>query len=295
MLKGLLDLCCKLMIDIDTEIDEDWKNPKPGFKLKEEQNEDSVVFALECLNRIFNAAGEEIVMGPIQILIENLLGNNDDWRFKNAGLYILSQIGEFTSEMSMFEGPLMTSIISHLQHENPKIRYATIHCLGQLASDLKQDFTERFHEEIISQLIEKLNDPIIRIQAHAASAISNIFENLPSDIGPKYLAVILPILISKLESGSTCLMESSVTAFSSVAESCGTSFDQYYEESLKILMKYLYIDYPKEYKQFKGQLIEAIVMISVHVSPEVIKKYQAEIVKGLLFIQNNQIDQNYDP
>lgn len=82
MLKGLLDLCCKLMIDIDTEIDEDWKNPKPGFKLKEEQNEDSVVFALECLNRIFNAAGEENVMGPIQILIENLLGNNEDWRFK---------------------------------------------------------------------------------------------------------------------------------------------------------------------------------------------------------------------
>lgn len=90
-------------------------------------------------------------------------------------------------------------------------------------------------------------------------------------------------------------MESSVTAFSSVAESCGTSFDKYYEESLKILMKYLYIDYPKEYKQFKGQLIEAIVMISVHVSPDVIKKYQADIVKGLLFIQNNQIDQNYDP
>jgi len=97
-------------------------------------------------------------------------------------------------------------------------------------------------------LIEKLNDPVIRIQAHAASAISNIFENLPSDVGPKYLEVILPILISKLESGSTCLMESSVTAFSSVAESCGTSFDKYYEESLKILMKYLYIDYPKEYK-----------------------------------------------
>jgi len=36
-------------------------------------------------------------------------------------------------------------------------------------------------------------------------------------------------------------------------------------------------------------------MISVHVSPDVIKKYQADIVKGLLFIQNNQIDQNYDP
>ncbi len=65
MLKGLLDLACKLMIDIDTDIDDDWMNPKPGFKLKDEQEEDSVVFALECINRIFHAAGENYVMGPI--------------------------------------------------------------------------------------------------------------------------------------------------------------------------------------------------------------------------------------
>lgn len=87
----------------------------------------------------------------------------------------------------MFEGALITSILSHLTHENPKIWYATIHCLGQLASDLKQEFTEKFNEEIIPMLIERLNDPVIRIQAHSASALSNVFENLPSDIAPKYL------------------------------------------------------------------------------------------------------------
>ena len=53
------------MIDIDTDIDNDWLNPKPGFKLKDEQEEDSVVFALECVNRIFHSAGEEHTMGPI--------------------------------------------------------------------------------------------------------------------------------------------------------------------------------------------------------------------------------------
>lgn len=90
MLKGLLDLTCKLMIDIDDKIDDDWLNPKPGFRLKDEQEDDSVVFALECLNRIFHAGGEDIVLGPVCILIENLLKNEEDWRFKNAGLHILS-------------------------------------------------------------------------------------------------------------------------------------------------------------------------------------------------------------
>jgi len=40
-------------------------------------------------------------------LIENLLKENEDWRFKNAGLHILSQIGEFTQEISIFDGPLL--------------------------------------------------------------------------------------------------------------------------------------------------------------------------------------------
>lgn len=102
-------------------------------------------------------------MGPIQILIENLLKNNEDWRFKNAGLHILSQIGEFSNDISMFDGPLLQSLLDHLNHENPKIRYATIHCIGQLALDLKNEFTEKYHENIILPLIEKLNDPIVRI------------------------------------------------------------------------------------------------------------------------------------
>ena len=210
------------MIDIDTDIDNDWLNPKPGFKLKDEQEEDSVVFALECVNRIFHSAGEEHTMGPIQILIENLLKNEDDWRFKNAGLHILSQIGEFTSDLDMFNGPLLGSLIAHLNHENPKIRYAAIHCLGQLALDMKNEFTEKYHEHIIPPLFEKLNDPVVRIQAHAASAISNIFENLPTDVGPKYAKTVLPQLLLKLENtSSTCLMEAAVTACSSVAEACG--------------------------------------------------------------------------
>ena len=101
MMKGLLDLVVKLMIDIDNEVDEDWLNPKPGFRLTDEMEEDSVVFGLECVNRIFHSAGEEKVLAPLLVLVENLLKNEDDWRFKNAGLHILSQIGDFVDDLSI--------------------------------------------------------------------------------------------------------------------------------------------------------------------------------------------------
>lgn len=163
MLKGLLDLTCKLMIDIDQDFDDDWANPKPGFKLKDEQEDDSVIFALECINRIFHAGGEEIVLGPVSILIENLLANEDDWRFKNAGLHILSQIGEFVDDVELLKGNIITQCISHLNHPHPKVRYATLHMIGQLANDLKEKFTEAFHEVLVPNIVPLLNDPIVRV------------------------------------------------------------------------------------------------------------------------------------
>ena len=90
-------------------------------------------------------------------------------------------------------------------------------------------------------------------------------------------------------------MEASATDEQAVTESCGEAFSPYYEETMQFLMKYLIQEMPKEYKQFKGQLIETITMISISVSKELRTKYQSDLIKGLLFIQNNQIDQSYDP
>jgi len=51
-LKGMLDTVFKLMIDIDTEIEESWGNPKDPAQVKEEVDEDTVVFGKEVIDRL---------------------------------------------------------------------------------------------------------------------------------------------------------------------------------------------------------------------------------------------------
>lgn len=163
MMKGLLDLVVKLMIDIDQEVDEDWLNPKPGFKLSEEMEEDSVVFGLECIARIFHSAGEEKVLTPLLSLVENLLKNEEDWRFKNAGLHILSQIGDFVDDLSIIQGTI-EQVINHIDHDHPKIKHASLHVVGQLSVDLREKFTEKYHEYLIPKVIHRISDSsIIRV------------------------------------------------------------------------------------------------------------------------------------
>jgi len=57
------------------------------------------------------------------------LSNTTDWRFKNAGLMALSQVGEYIDDIQKIS-PMIPVVVQHLAHQNPKIRYAALHCLG---------------------------------------------------------------------------------------------------------------------------------------------------------------------
>jgi hypothetical protein len=62
-LKALLDLIFKLMIDIDSDIEESWMKPKEGFKAdEEEEEEDSVHFGKTCVDRLVSSIGEETML-----------------------------------------------------------------------------------------------------------------------------------------------------------------------------------------------------------------------------------------
>lgn len=99
-MKQLLDLIFKLMIDIDEDIDEDWMKPKEGFRVdEEEEEEDSVAFGKTCVDRLVSSIGDEIMLPLLSTLVQATLANNQDLRYKNAGLMALSQVGEYLDDI----------------------------------------------------------------------------------------------------------------------------------------------------------------------------------------------------
>lgn len=69
-LKELLDLIFKLMIDIDSDIDESWLTPKEGFRADEEEEEDdSVHFGKTCVDRLVSCVGDEIILPLLSQLV----------------------------------------------------------------------------------------------------------------------------------------------------------------------------------------------------------------------------------
>jgi len=95
-LKNLLDLIFKLMIDIDEDIDDDWKSPPEGYRHDdEEQEEDAVNFGKTCIDRLVSSVGDETMLPLLGVLVQTVIANDSDWRYKHAALMAFSQVGEY--------------------------------------------------------------------------------------------------------------------------------------------------------------------------------------------------------
>ena len=151
------------MIDIDEDIDQAWLRPKEGYQLgNDEEEEDSVQFGQTCVDRLLSGIGDTIMLPLIGQLVQNTIANDSDWRYKNAGILAFSQVGEYVDEPSKIAA-MIPVIIQHLQHPNPKIRHASLHCIGQIADDMAEEFQKAFHRDLIPAMINALDDPVPRV------------------------------------------------------------------------------------------------------------------------------------
>jgi len=289
-LKTLLDLIFKLMIDIDEDIDESWMKPKEGFRVDEEEEEtDAVHFGMVQVDRLVSCVGEEIMLPLLSQLVQTTLANETDWRYKNAGIMALSQVGEYIDDIQKI-APMIPVIVHHFAHQNPKIRFAALQCIGQIADDMTEEFQDNFHEQVLPAIISLLSDPVPRVQAHACAALTNFFEGTSEEIAVNYIQATLPKLSHLIQTGISIIKENAVTALASLAEAAKNNFDPFFEDSLRFLIGYLAAFNEPHYKQFKGQVIEAITIISSSVGLEKFRPHAPAVIAAMLEVQNKQLD-----
>lgn len=92
-----------------------------------------------------------------------------------------SQVGEYINDINNISA-MVPIVIDHLQHPNAKIRYAALHCIGQISDDMTEEFQETFGESVLPAMIQLLEDPVPRVSAHCCSAITNFMDGADEDL-----------------------------------------------------------------------------------------------------------------
>jgi len=157
MLRHLFQLIFQLMVDIDEDIEESWLKPREGFRDNDEgeEGEDNVNFGKGCIDQLISAVGDEICLPILSQIVQQTMANEQDWRYKNAGLMAFSQVGEYIDEISKI-GAMVPVVVQHLEHPNPKIRYSALHCIGQISDDMTEDFQETYGKDVLPALVAKI-------------------------------------------------------------------------------------------------------------------------------------------
>ena len=200
-----------------------------------------------------------------------------------------SQVGEYVDEIEKI-ATMVPVIVENVAHANPKIRYAALHAIGQLADDMPNDFQKTFSGIVMPAMIAALDDTVPRVQAHACACITNFCENATKEMLLPHLQVMSAKFGQLIQNGISITKEGATTALGTFVEKIGEGFIPHFAETIQFLITYLTQFATPEYKQFRGQAIETMTIICTAVGMDTFRPLAADVIGVMLQIQTTGLD-----
>lgn len=268
------------------EIYQDWLYPEDGIKIEEEEfSVDPAHVGSKCIDSLIREIGQTKILPIVKEIISNGLRVETDWKHKNASLMILALLGEYID--NIFDSEELVNAALHLfNHGHPKVRYAAFHVVGQMSTDLQPAFQAHYNTALLQNLIAGLDDKYPRLQAHMAACLTNFLEGATDDIVEEYIEDMVMKCLNLIKNGTTLCKENAVTCLATVAEAAEEGFENFFEPTITEVAPFLTAKLEPKYYQFKGQLIETIVIISCSVGLDKFRNHADELIRILLGIQN---------
>ncbi|RXN01964.1 Importin-5 [Acipenser ruthenus] len=220
-----------------------------------------------------------------------------DWKYRHAGLMALSAIGEGChQQMEAILVEIVNFVLLFCQDPHPRVRYAACNAVGQMATDFAPTFQKKFHDRVISSLLQTMEDQANpRVQAHAAAALINFTEDCPKSLLIPYLDSLVKnlhvIMVAKLQEliqkGTKLVLEQVVTSIASVADTAEEMFVPYYDLFMPSLKHIVENAVQKELRLLRGKTIECISLIGLAVGKDKFMPDASEVMQLLLKTQTD--------
>uniref|UniRef100_A0A3Q0RWT9 Importin-5 n=1 Tax=Amphilophus citrinellus TaxID=61819 RepID=A0A3Q0RWT9_AMPCI len=282
-----------LAMMVDLEDDDEWAM---ADELEDEDFDSNAVAGESALDRIACGLGGKIILPMIKQHIMQML-QNPDWKYRHAGLMALSAIGEGChQQMEAILQEIVSFVLLFCSDPHPRVRYAACNAIGQMATDFAPTFQKKFHDKVISALLQTMEDQSNpRVQAHAAAALINFTEDCPKSLLIPYLDNLVQhlhvIMVAKLQEliqkGTKLVLEQVVTSIASVADTAEEKFVPYYDLFMPSLKHIVENAVQKELRLLRGKTIECISLIGLAVGKEKFMPDASAVMQLLLKTQTD--------
>ncbi|KAJ0407950.1 hypothetical protein ATCC90586_006322 [Pythium insidiosum] len=277
IVQSVVPLAMQLMCEVPE--DEQWihKFDDPETFTETADDEENISdAAAAAVDRLSTALGGSAVL-PVAIPVITSFLADVDWKKRRAALYTTCLLGEGSKALMTRElDNVVRLVLPFLTDAHPRVQYAAVHCIGQLAEDFAEvekgrNFQARYHNEVLPALTAIIQcDGVLRTRALAASVVIN-FCNVAvckAKHVKKHAQALLEALFHAMRTCPRQVQEQAITAVASVAKVIGADFERFYGIFMPLAMDVLKNAQGTEYALLRGKAMESIALIGQAVGKE---------------------------
>lgn len=226
---------------------------------------------LDAIDRLAISLGGNIFLTVANPIIQQFI-ISPNWINRHAALMSINQMAEgcrkqLDDQMQDIVG-LIVPFIGKAD-EDPRVRWAAIHSITEIAVQFAPYFQEQFHSLILPGLISIMNlDNSSILIRHAICCVVDFSDEMdPGTLGP-YVDSLMKCFLKLLNVKNTKIQESALTAVASIAGVIGEDFINYYNVCVLWIKNILQTANSKEFRELRGIAMEAIGIIAKAVGKE---------------------------
>jgi len=250
---------------------------------EDEEETGNYVLGLEALDRLANSCGGPRIVPACFAYIPDFLANQQDWRYRLVGLYGISQTGEGAAkEMRKHLPNIVSLVLPMVADPHPRVRWAAVNCIGQLATDLGPHLQRGFHEQVLPALTAAMDagrEGSERVRAHAAAASINFCEHADDAVLAPHLQEMLRHLSVLMQSGNRKASEQAITTVAAISLAVGELFIPYYASFIPFLKSILAMPPDQAGPRLRGKTMECISLIGLSVGADHFREDAKETMK----------------
>ena len=295
-LRGLINSIFKYAMEIEEDIDDKWLTPTSSSLSSENYiPEAKLDEALSLIDRIIlGIKSKKNVLKIISSFIQELINHKDDsWKYKYIAYISVGKIATHVDNLNEIV-EMVKMILKDIQNENPKIRYGCLYCISEFSSNLKDEFTELYGEEVIPALCNLVtNEKVLRCKLQGYDTMEAFIEESSEELLSKYLQQFLDSLFLNLLKPSNespqSLKEAILDCLGDLIEKSKKSFKTFSVQSFKLMAEYFGNSLKNnDYSDLNlfGLYIENLTKIGEDCE-DLLEKSTREIAVALVAFQNN--------
>ncbi|TDH65048.1 hypothetical protein CCR75_008975 [Bremia lactucae] len=298
IVSNVVPLVLQLMCEVDEDVTWIQKFDDPETFTEANDSDTSISDAgAAAIDRLSSSLGGNAVL-PVAIPVIKSFLRDGDWRKRRAGLYAICLLGEGAKTLMTRElDNVVSMVLPFLSDQNPRVQYAALHSIGQLAEDFGEvekgrNFQAKFHAVIIPALTALIQNEqtVMRTRALAASVVINFCST--NVCKAKYVApysqALLEALFHAMRSCPRQVQEQAITAVASVAKVIGDEFLRFYDIFIPLAKEVLTNAHGREYALLRGKSMESIALIGQAVGKQRFVRDAKSIMEILVRVQTSE-------